>query len=138
MEARRRCSKTTISYGTTKKMDNWYEYDVELLIFYHVRQGVHQHIWYDKIMLSSFLSYVYQTHDRISVYHVTIISHLYPFSNHILSLSYHVHQTDPECIDWLSKFDVNNVDSLKIWMYPPPLNITLLTNTSRVFTLQMA
>jgi len=26
-----------ISYGTTKEMDNGYEYDVELLIFYHVR-----------------------------------------------------------------------------------------------------
>jgi len=38
---------------------------------------------------------MHQTHDVINVYHVTIISYLYPFSNPIMCLSYHAHQTDP-------------------------------------------
>jgi len=42
-------------------------------------------IWYYKIMLSSFISYVYQTHDMINV------SYHYPPSYHILSLSYHAY-----------------------------------------------
>jgi len=46
-------------------------------------------------MLLFFLSCVHQMHDMISVYHVTVISYLYPFSNHILSLLYPTHQTGP-------------------------------------------
>jgi hypothetical protein len=49
-------------------------------------------------MLSTFLSCVHQTHDRISVYPITIISYPYPASYHIMSLSYHVHQTGPKSI----------------------------------------
>jgi len=45
-------------------------------------------------MISSFLSCVNQTWDMISVYHITIISCHYPVLYHILSISYHVHQTD--------------------------------------------
>jgi len=37
-----------------------------------------------------------QTRDRIIVYLVTIISYLNPFSNLIISLSYHAHQSDPK------------------------------------------
>jgi len=47
-------------------------------------------------MLPSFLSCVNQTWDMISVYHVTILSCHYPVPYHILSLSYHVHQTGPK------------------------------------------
>jgi len=36
---------------------------------------------------------VNQTPDKISVYHVSIISYLYPFFNPIIFLSYHAHQT---------------------------------------------
>lgn len=36
---------------------------------------------------------VRQTHERISVYPVTILSYCYPFSNLIMSLSYPTHQT---------------------------------------------
>jgi len=45
------------------------------------------------------LSCVYQTHDMISIYPLYIISCLYPVSNHILSLSYPDHQTDPNMIN---------------------------------------
>jgi len=41
---------------------------------------------------------VHQTHDRIRVYPVTIISYLYEISYPIMFLSYHVHQTDPKKI----------------------------------------
>jgi len=44
-------------------------------------------------MLSSFLSCLNQTWDMISVYPVTILSCHYPVLYHIMSLSYHVHQT---------------------------------------------
>jgi len=47
-------------------------------------------------MILCLLSCVYQTCDMISVYHVYIISNPYPVPYHILSLSYHVHQTDPK------------------------------------------
>jgi len=39
---------------------------------------------------------VHQTRDMINVYHVLIISYLYPVLYHIMSLSYHDHQTDPK------------------------------------------
>jgi len=54
-------------------------------------------------MISSFLSCVHQTHDRIDVYSVTIISYPYPISNPIMSLSYHAHQTGPKINDKISK-----------------------------------
>jgi len=44
------------------------------------------------------LSCVHQTHDRIYVYHVLIISYLYPALYHILSLSYLGHQTEPKSV----------------------------------------
>jgi len=53
-------------------------------------------------MILCLLSCVYQTCDRIDVYPVYIISYPYPFSYHILSISYHVHQTG-------SKGDVREV-----------------------------
>jgi len=46
-------------------------------------------------MISYLLSYAHQTHDRINVYHVLIISYLYPALYHILPLSYPDHQTGP-------------------------------------------
>jgi len=45
-------------------------------------------------MLSYFLSCVNQTWDMINVYPITILSYHYPTLYHILSLFYHVHQTD--------------------------------------------
>jgi len=48
-------------------------------------------------MLSPFLSCVNQTWDMINVYPITILSYHYPVLYHILSLSYHAHQTDPNC-----------------------------------------
>jgi len=45
------------------------------------------------IMISCLLSCAHQTHDRINVYHVFIISYLYPVLNHIMPLSYRDHQT---------------------------------------------
>jgi hypothetical protein len=50
----------------------------------------------------------------------------------------HTLREDNECVDWLTKFDVNNFDSLKMWMTHSQLNITLLADTSRVFRLWMA
>ncbi len=47
-------------------------------------------------MILCLLSCVYQTCDRIDVYHVYIIFYPYLFSYHIISLSYHLHQTDSE------------------------------------------
>jgi len=44
-------------------------------------------------MLSCLLSCV--SHDMISIYPVYIILCLYPVSYHIISLSYHDHQADP-------------------------------------------
>jgi hypothetical protein len=41
---------------------------------------------YNKIMISCMLSYDYQTHDTISVYHVHILSCFYPASYHITIL----------------------------------------------------
>jgi len=46
-------------------------------------------------MLSSFLSCVHQTHDRINVYPITIITYPYPASYPIMYLLYLVHQTTP-------------------------------------------
>jgi len=44
-----------------------------------------------------------------------------------------------ECVDWLAKFGAKNVDSLKMWMSPPPqLNITLLADTYGVFRKRIA
>jgi len=42
------------------------------------------------------LSCAHQTYDMINVYHVLIISYLYPVLYHILPLSYPDHQTDPK------------------------------------------
>jgi hypothetical protein len=42
------------------------------------------------------LSCPHQTHNRISVYPVYIISYFYPVSYPIMSLSYHDHQTGPK------------------------------------------
>jgi len=47
-------------------------------------------------MISCLLSCVHQTYDRINVYHVLIISYLYPALYHIRLLSYHNHQTGPK------------------------------------------
>jgi len=47
-------------------------------------------------MILCLLSCVHQTCDMINVYPVNIISYHYPVLYHILSLSYHVHQTDPQ------------------------------------------
>jgi len=44
------------------------------------------------------LSYAHQTHDRINVYHVLIISYLYPALYHILPLFYPDHQTGPKSL----------------------------------------
>jgi len=52
-------------------------------------------IFYLIIMISCLLSCVHQTHDMINVYHVLIISYLYPTLYHILPISYHDHQTNP-------------------------------------------
>jgi len=46
------------------------------------------------IMISCLLSRADQTHDRINVYHVHIISCKYPALYHNISLSYPDHQTD--------------------------------------------
>jgi len=45
------------------------------------------------IMISCLLSCVHQTHDRINIYHVLIISYLYPILYHIMLLSYPDYQT---------------------------------------------
>jgi hypothetical protein len=50
---------------------------------------------YDKILIFYLLSCDHQTHDMISVYPIHIISCLYPALYHIISISYHDHQTDP-------------------------------------------
>ena len=47
------------------------------------------------IMISCLLSCAYQTYDMINIYHVLIISYLYPALYYILSLSYPDHQTVP-------------------------------------------
>jgi len=39
---------------------------------------------------------MHQTHDVINVYYVIIISYLYSFSNPIMCLSNHAHQTNPK------------------------------------------
>lgn len=41
---------------------------------------------------------MHQTHDMISVLYLSYHYHiyLYPFSNSIMSVSYHTHQTDPQ------------------------------------------
>jgi hypothetical protein len=80
---RRRCSETMNMIGWNDEGGRRY----------HVNNKCIPNIWYDKIMLSSFLSCVRQTYDMISIYHITIISRLHPFFNHIMSLSYHAHQT---------------------------------------------
>jgi len=46
-------------------------------------------------MISCLLLCAHQTHDRINVYHVLIISYLYPALYHIPPLSYPDHQTKP-------------------------------------------
>jgi len=51
--------------------------------------------WSLDIVIIFFLSFVHQIRDRIFVYHVTIISYLYPIFNHIMSLPYNTHQTGP-------------------------------------------
>jgi len=53
-------------------------------------------------MISCLLSYAHQTHDMINVYHVLIISYLYPALYHILPLSYPDNQTalKVEKIEW--------------------------------------
>jgi len=66
-------------------------------------------------MISSFISYVHQTHDMISVYHITIISHPYPTSYHISSLSYHTHQTGSKGI--IDKTIINVALKLKMDKY---------------------
>jgi len=42
-------------------------------------------------MISCLLSCAHQTYDRINVYHVIIISYLYPALYHIMLLSYPDH-----------------------------------------------
>jgi len=54
--------------------------------------NIMQRCWFFIMSVTS----VHRTHERISVYPVIILSYLYPFSNPIMSLSYHVHQTGPE------------------------------------------
>jgi len=51
-------------------------------------------------MILCLLSCVYQTYDMIDVYPVYIISYHYPFSYHIISLSYHMHQTDSKSLPY--------------------------------------
>ena len=47
------------------------------------------------IMIYYLLSCVYQIHDKINVYHVSIIFYLYSVLYHTLPLFYSDHQTDP-------------------------------------------
>ena len=75
------------------------------------------------IMISYLLSCAHQTHDRINVYHVLIISYLYPTLYHILPLSYLDYQTDPKGINiyrisypmsYLRVFDFCNLINISI------------------------
>lgn len=50
------------------------------------------------IMISCLLLCAHQTHNRINVYHVIIISYLYLTLYYILHLSYPDHQTDPKLL----------------------------------------
>jgi hypothetical protein len=60
------------------------------------------YINWKKKRLSCLLSCPHQTHNRISVYPVYIISYLYPVSYPIMSLFYSDHQTDPKCLECTS------------------------------------
>ena len=51
-------------------------------------------------MISCLLSCAHQTHDMINVYHVHIISCLYPTPYHILSFSYPDNQTGPMSLEY--------------------------------------
>jgi len=66
-------------------------------------------------MIYCLLSCAHQTHDKINVYHVLIISYLYLTLYHIMSLSYPDHQTDLKTFvkdsneEIIYKFYVNEV-----------------------------
>ena len=65
------------------------------------------------IMISCLLSCAHQTHDRINVYHVIIISYLYSALYHILSLCYPDHQTDTKTK--MESFNANMSNNLTIY-----------------------
>jgi len=72
--------------------------------------------------------------------HANLLSFIRKLSSLPLTVSFnHTLREGNECADWLAKFGAMNVDSLKIWMSPPPqLNISLFADASRIFIQRIA